>query len=102
MADTCQRAAARPRSQGIIAVQLTVTAAALGLAALPPANGPMLVVPVTGSATAAFAGGGKLLGAGLMPGTLVVSGDRAVLLPHLLRHGAFAIAASARSCGDVA
>ncbi|MFC3711073.1 hypothetical protein ACFOMD_00730 [Sphingoaurantiacus capsulatus] len=101
MADTCQRSA-RPRSHGILALQLAVTAGAVALAMLPPANGPMLVVPVTGSATAAFSGGGRLIGDGLLPGTLVVTGDRATLLPHLLRHGAVAIAASAVSCGEVA
>jgi len=102
MADKGQRTADRPRSHGILVLQLAVTIGAVGLAILPPANGPMLVVPLTGPATAAFAGGGKLIGEGLLPGTFVVTGDRATLLPHLLRNGVIAIAASAQSCGEPA
>ena len=102
MADNGQRVVDRPRSRGVLTLQVVTTAGAVGLAMLPPAQGTMLVVPVTGSATAAFAGGGRLIGDGLVPGTLIVTGDRATLVPHLLRNGAVAIAASARSCGDAA
>lgn len=79
--------------------------AALGLVALlamPPSRGAMLVVPIGGSAQHSLIAGTRLLAAGPFPGSLVVDGDRATLLPHLLRRGTLLLAAPAAFCEGVA
>jgi hypothetical protein len=86
----------------MIGAQAAAMLAVLALAAVPPASGPMLVVPLGGSATAALIGGARLVGQGPLPGSLVVDGERATLLPHLWRHGALALAAPSFGCGGAA
>jgi hypothetical protein len=100
MTSTMERDAAAPR-RGLLLLQGAATAAALMVAAAPPVRGTMLVVPVGATAAAAaLTPGTTILGRGWLPGSLVVSGDRATLLPHLLRHGALALAGPGLGCGD--
>lgn len=77
-----------------------------GLAALalaPPAAGAMLLVPLgpdaQGVVAAAVGAGARLIGAGPLPGSIVVDAERAALLPVMLRSGALVTAASPAACG---
>lgn len=74
--------------------QCALVAAGLGAVAFaPPAQGAMLLVPVGGSGggivNAAVSNGARLLGPGPLPGSIVVSGSRARILPAALAAGAF-------------
>ena len=67
-----------------------IATATFGLVALtmwPPASGSMLLVPLDQDGGAAvqgaLAGGAALLGAGPIPGSLVVVGDRARIAPQV-------------------
>lgn len=102
MSGSAGTAAVRTRVAWVLPLQVLVMVALLVLAAAPPARGMMLVVPVGGSATVALAGGARFVSGGPLPGTIVVNGDRATLLPHLLRHGAIAVATRSAACGRAA
>lgn len=90
-----------------LAAQIALVVAGLGGVMLaPPAYGPMLLVPITdGTAPAlnrAFARQARLVGAGPFPGSVVVVGRRALLLPAMLASGTLVIAAAPGLCGDPA
>ena len=97
-----------PRRRGfaLVAVQcaLLLTGSAM-LALAPPARGPMLLLPVSAGAGEAInlslAQGARLIGRGAFRGSVVVDGDRAAILPALLRHGTIVLAASPVLCGDL-
>lgn len=98
MAGWAEVAATPRRAVWMLPLQLSITIAVLLLAAAPPARGLMLVVPVGGSATPALTVGARFVASGPLPGSLIVHGDRATLVPHLLRHGAIVLAGRAPSC----
>lgn len=84
--------------------QIAVAIAVLfGLAAIPPARGAMLVVPLAGSqaeaATIAIDAGAAIVGPGPLPGSLIVAGDRRALWPIARHRHALLTAASAAGCG---
>jgi hypothetical protein len=82
----------------ILPGQLVATLLVLLLVVVPPARGPMLVVALGDGTAATLTAGTRLVAAGPLPGSLIVDGERATLLPHLMRHGAIAIAARAPGC----
>jgi hypothetical protein len=88
-----------------VAVHGTVAVAALVVLALwPPVSGDLLLVPLDGSnagtvASAAVAGGASLLGAGPLPGSLVVRGDRRVIARDSRWWTLAIVAAPPTSCG---
>lgn len=76
----------------------------IGLYALPPAHGRMLLVPLTQGAKRALAPvavaqGARLVARGPFAGSLVVEGDRHHLAPALLRRGVIALSADMGGCG---
>nr|WP_047166645.1 hypothetical protein [Sphingomonas sp. Y57] len=81
-----------------------VVAAMIGLAFAPPARGRMLLVPLSAAAAArlpaaALADGAKLLGAGPVPGSLVVVADRAQLGKVSPGDGVIILSAPPLLCG---
>lgn len=82
-------------------VGVAVVLAALALA--PPQAGAMLLVPLAadgGAVVAAAVGAGaRLIGAGPLPGSIVVQAERTAILPTMLRAGALVTAASPAACG---
>jgi hypothetical protein len=90
-----------------VLVQLGI--AMTGLTAIiftPPAQGRMLLVPLTASAearlpSAALGHDALLLGSGPLPGSLVVIEDRPNLLWSMVRIGVLPIAASPAGCGPL-
>ncbi|MCP1468518.1 hypothetical protein J3E64_000185 [Sphingobium sp. OAS761] len=80
----------------------------LGMVALyvvPPAEGLMLLVPITQNSRAwlaseAVAHGARLVAAGPWAGTLVVEGRRDRIGGPMLRRGVIAIGARATACGE--
>lgn len=91
-----------------LAGQLAVFAGLIGTIALaPPAEGPMLLVPLlpghAGSVAAlnlALGSGATLLAAGPLSGSLIVRGNRARLLGPLLASGTLVLAAMPPICGE--
>lgn len=83
-------------------------AVVLGFAVLmawPPRAGEYLLVPIGGDAVArllptAIAGHALLIGAGPLPHSYVVRGDRSQLAWMMLSHGIVPISASGAGCGD--
>lgn len=76
----------------------------LGLYAVPPASGRMLLLPLTDEAQAmvapvAVAEGARLVSKGPWPGSLLVEGRRDQLVPALLRRGVVALSAQVGGCG---
>lgn len=76
----------------------------LGLYAVPPASGRMLLVPLTQEAVAALAPvavahGARLVAKGPWAGSLLVEGERDDLAPALLHHGIVALSAQMGGCG---
>lgn len=76
----------------------------LGLYAVPPASGRMLLLPLTHEAEAtvapiAVARGARLVAKGPWPGSLLVEGDRDQLVLALLRQGVIALSAQMGGCG---
>jgi hypothetical protein len=98
----------RARRRGLslaIAAQAMLLLAPGLLAAAPPAEGMMLLVPIapTDAATvedAALGAGATLAGFGPIRGSRFVSGERARLLPAALRHGMLLITGNPRICGQ--
>lgn len=95
-----------PSSRGVVVLaQLAIIL--LGLALLygnPPAQGRILLVPMTAGARAhlvpdAVAHGARLVASGRLPGSMVVEGQRDALLP-LLRGGILPLRAFAAACGE--
>lgn len=84
---------------------LGVLTAFVAFAFWPPAQGRMLLVPVAAGSDRSLVGtvidrGGRLLGVGPLPGSLVVSGDSGRIARGLLAHGVLTVAAPAAACGD--
>lgn len=76
----------------------------LMIAALaPPAHGRMLIVTLPGGASAAplIARASSVLGRGPLPGSIVVRGDRAALMPTALSHGILVLGAPPLLCGSI-
>lgn len=94
-----------PRPFSLIALQIVLVLSGLVLLALwPPASGRMLLVPVTAAArhglvTAAVGRGARLVARGPIPGSMIVSGQRGLLMGALVRHGILAMVAPAGGCG---
>ncbi|WP_404336693.1 hypothetical protein AB2M62_20005 [Sphingomonas sp. MMS12-HWE2-04] len=86
-----------------MAVQGILVCAIGLLAFVPPANGLMLLVPLTPAAAAqiddvAAAAGGTLAGPGPLPGSRYVAAERAALFAPALRHGLLLFSGSPRFC----
>lgn len=76
----------------------------LGLALCPPANGEMLLIPLTRDAVAtmiplAIGHDGRLLGPGPLPNSYIVYGARTALFGTLVGHGVAVVAAPGGGCG---
>lgn len=74
----------------------------LGLYAVPPASGRMLLLPLTDGArasVASVAAGARLVAKGPWPGSLLVDGERDMLAPALLSRGVIALSAQMGGCG---
>lgn len=91
---------------GLIAAQLATVAMSLViLTAAPPAEGRMLLVPVTDAAARRIVPllihhGGTIVAAGPIAGSLVVDGTRADLLGPAARAAILAVATPDRGCGS--
>jgi hypothetical protein len=77
------------------------------LVAWPPRRGEFLLVPVSANAVAsllptAVAGHALLIGAGPLPHSYVVRGERSQLAWMMLSHGIVPLAGSAAACGEIA
>jgi hypothetical protein len=77
------------------------------LMAWPPRHGEYLLVPVGANAVAsllptALAGHALLIGAGPLPNSYVVRGDRAELAGPMMAHGVVLLGTSAAACGETA
>lgn len=95
----------RRPAPAILAQTAAALAAMLTLPMWPPASGKLLLVPITGGdandmARIAVDGGAALIGAGPLPGSLVVAGDRATLVAHIPHVAAIVTAAPATACGS--
>ncbi|WP_056476914.1 hypothetical protein [Sphingomonas sp. Leaf38] len=91
----------------IVAQGIAVCIGSAVLIAWPPRHGEYLLVPVGANAVAnllpmAFAGHALLIGAGPLPHSYVVRGDRAQLAGVMMAHGVVMVAASAVACGETA
>ena len=90
-------------------VTLQIAGVAIGLAVLafaPPASGRMLLVPLDSASAKhlvplALARGGLLMGAGPLPYSYVVYGDRSRLFGSMARNGIVTLAAPPAACGDM-
>lgn len=86
----------------VIQAGLVVLGVALVLA--PPADGPMLILPLWPTSTAATLGwafidvDARLVGIGPLAGSVVVSASRDRLFPAAIKHGALLVAARAVPC----
>ncbi|MET0241597.1 MAG: hypothetical protein ABW184_17020 [Sphingobium sp.] len=81
-----------------------VLAAMMGLVVAPPVSGEMLLIPTGAKGRDALAGiaigaGARLVGAGPLSESLVVSGDRAALMEALMPGQALVLRAGWRGCG---
>jgi len=79
----------------------------LGLYAVPPTQGRMLLLPMTmeargALAQVAIAHGARLIAPGPWAGSLLVEGRRDHLAPALLRGGVIALSAQMGGCGEQA
>lgn len=84
---------------------MVAVAAILALPVLPPVSGKLLLVPIAGGdandmARIAVAGRAALVGAGPLPGSLVVFGDRASIMKQTPTFAAIVVAAPAVACGS--
>jgi hypothetical protein len=94
----------RCRSAVAISAQIVIAALSFGLLALtPPAEGEMMLVPLTAHAAQALPAwalrnGTRLIATGPLPGSLLVYGRRSVLTPGLLRHATLVLATPPGGC----
>ncbi len=91
------------RRPPLLALQLVVLLGSTFALAAPPAQGAMLLVPLSASAErrmlpAAFDEATSVVGAGPVAGSLVVRGERARLLGRLARLGVVVLAAPPAGC----
>lgn len=95
----------KPRKfPGTLPLQIGLVATGLTAAVIaPPANGVMMLVPVTASTGSALNLAmdrhARFLGAGPIPGSLIVEGRRDALWPAMLGSGTMLLAARADWCG---
>lgn len=95
----------RLRSAALL-IQLLAMVGIVGtLVAAPPASGRIMLVPLTaeaahGMVATAIGQGASLAGRGPLPGSVIVNGDRAVLLKALVRQGVALLAAPVTGCGQ--
>lgn len=94
-----------PKPLLLIAQTAVATVALFIMPMAPPADGRMLLLPLTPGAAihlprTVLDHGARLVGAGPLPGSLVIVGDRAALTAPLLGIGAVAIATGAGGCTD--
>ena len=87
-----------------LGLQLILLAGVACLGLMPPADGVMLVWPITSADPAttlnwARPAGAFMVAPGPYRGAFVVAGNRSAILPAALRHGAFVIAARFSGCG---
>jgi hypothetical protein len=93
----------RSHGAGLMGLQIAIAGAALGwLLLAPPVRGEMLLIPLTGKASAelpaiAIRGETRLIGVGPLPGSLVVDGRRADLA-HLFLNATLVLAATPAGC----
>ncbi|MEC3912019.1 hypothetical protein U5A82_16515 [Sphingobium sp. CR2-8] len=78
-----------------------------GLYAFPPAQGRMLLIPLTHDAKrvlapVAISHGARLVAQGPWSGSLLVEGRRSQLASALLRQGVITLSAQIGGCGEVA
>lgn len=76
----------------------------LGLYAIPPTSGRMVLLPLTDGARralapVAIANGARLVAKGPWTGSLLVEGRRDELAPALLRYGVVALSSQMGGCG---
>jgi hypothetical protein len=101
-------ASPRTGSSRAIGVQLGIlTAGLLAVGLAPPANGQVLLIPLTTSAATelpalALRDGTQLIGRGRLPGSLVVRGERNRLGWPMLMDGVVPIASARPGCGAIA
>src|ERR1700753_660585 len=101
--DSVSDAYRRPHAIGLIGLQSAIAAITLGwLLLAPPAQGQMLLVPLTPAAGGRPAGLAPLgdirrIAAAPPPGSLVVEGRRAAL-SYLLRHSTLVVAVPPAGC----
>jgi hypothetical protein len=94
-----------PRAAAVL-IQLLAMVGIIGaLVAAPPARGRIMLVPFTtnaarGMVATAVDRGASLVGRGSLPGSIVVEGDRAILVRALFRRGVALLAAPAAGCGQ--
>lgn len=85
---------------------LVVTLALLGAVLAPPKEGPMMVIPLGGEPMAgtmdwALGDGAAFMGAGPLPGSIMVYGKREPLTNNAWRHNSLVIKAPAIFCGTL-
>ena len=90
-----------------VTVQLLLGVAAIvALALTPPDRGAMLMVPTSATladtVNAALSAQAAVVGAGPLPRSLVVYGDRAAIERRLAGHGTILLAAPSGICGSAA
>ncbi len=94
------------RNPFLLILQAFAIAAAFATFTLwPPASGRMLLVSLDGSsrsevAKIALAGGAALLRAGALPGSMVITGNRADIVTWRHGHAILILAASGVTCGS--
>ena len=85
-------------------LHLCAIAAAAALPLLPPASGPMLIVPIIpgapGAVNLAVNHDARLLGLGPLPGSLVVDGSRRRLMTAALSSGFLLMAGTSPACSS--
>lgn len=90
-----------PRRQWLLGLQAAIlTFAAIVFALLPPDKGPILLVSLGGHGAAGMIGADlRLIGAGRLPGSLVVTGAHPPFVEALTRHGVLILPAVPMLCG---
>ena len=69
----------------------------------PPAHGFMLILPVTSAAqpaVTAIQAGGVLIAAGPISGSIIVRGDRGLIMPAALEDGSIVVSTGERGCAE--
>jgi hypothetical protein len=95
----------RPRAATLLIQLLAIVGSVGVMAAAPPMNGRMMLVPLSASAARGMVAiaidrGATLVGPGPLPGSFVVDGQRAALLGAAVRHGVALLAAPVGGCGQ--
>lgn len=95
----------RPAKLFVLAQGVIAMVALVALTMWPPTVGRMLLIPVgagdaNAAAKVALAGGARLLGAGPLPGSLVVIGDRPSIARRIRSWDMLIVSAPPAGCGD--